>query len=481
MDSQKMPEITVEKREDEKEKKRSGLFGFLDLFGKGGGSFSGALGGAGAGGGLLATKAGLIGLILVGSTLAGGIGVVGYKTFGPGSNGADGRYSSIFAQKSKEQIAAEAAAERQAAASGESASLSDLAKANAGAMGAPQQPGAADAANPTDKTKQDASAIADAAKAAAAAKGKDNNTNIGGNKAASLKSDRKIGELSKLGGGAAGGGGGSGAAFSTAGQAPQTGKLAGFSAGARPDMIKGGQSRARKFGSTAKEQLKGLAGDAGNKTSMQSVGAGFDGNGAPATIGDHGQATGGAGETGSSPTGATPTSSPGTGGEGNRFATNVPPTTAANVTPWQAALNTAMMCIAAAALLLYAIKMTSKMGAPYGTILAYAMAGVAAMLGAYVIYLGSLIGGNFYGQRLQGNMMEMAGTFITAAAATAMFDIKGAQDGPTPIMYLCGAAALGATAMAYLSPMRSFPPSDFKNGLPPDYDYKATDFKGRTN
>src|SRR5438270_13766354 len=51
--------------------------------GAGGAGVGGLGAGAGLGGGLLATKAGLIGLILVGTTVAGGIGVIGYKAFGP--------------------------------------------------------------------------------------------------------------------------------------------------------------------------------------------------------------------------------------------------------------------------------------------------------------------------------------------------------------------------------------------------------------
>ena len=50
----------------------------------------GGLLGAGVSGGLLATKAGLIGLILVGTTVAGSLGVVAYKLFGPNASDRDG-------------------------------------------------------------------------------------------------------------------------------------------------------------------------------------------------------------------------------------------------------------------------------------------------------------------------------------------------------------------------------------------------------
>ncbi len=491
MDSPKLPEITVEARETDdekkKEKKRSGFF--FDLFGKGGRGLSGALGGSGVGGGglfggLLATKAGLIGLILTATTLAGGLGVLGYKMFGPGANSGDNRFSSIFAQKSKEQMDAEARAEAAAAAAADG-SLNDLAKANSGAFGTLQQPGAGDGASTTDKPKQDAAAISDAAKAAAAAAGaaggangagRNNNTNVGGNRAASFGSG-KLATLPAFGAGA--GAGGSNASFSVPQVAAgQKGRISGFGAGPSSNLVKpGAASRARKFGGAVGQLLSANRDGTGNKTSMQGVGATMDGNGAGAPISAAGaQPVGGAGDTPPAAAGTPPSSSPGTSGPSdNRFAdTNVPPTAPANVTPWQAAVNTAAMLIAAAALLLYAIKMVGKTG--YGLMLGYVMAGLAAAIGAYVIYLGSLIGGNFYGQHLQGQMFELSGTFIITAAASAMFDMKNVtENGPNGLMMLSGAAALGSAAVAYLSPMRSVPAADFKNGFAPDYDYHATE------
>src|ERR1700733_10510330 len=105
----RMPKISpvVNKEKKRDKKKSAGLL--ARLFGGGGESAGiGGLGGAGAGageglaglggagaeggigavfgGGILATKAGLMALILVGTTVAGGIGVVGYNLFGPGAD-----------------------------------------------------------------------------------------------------------------------------------------------------------------------------------------------------------------------------------------------------------------------------------------------------------------------------------------------------------------------------------------------------------
>ena len=93
----------------------------------------GGLGGRLLGGGMLATKAGVIGLILTASTVAGGLGLVGYKIFGPGASDRVGVHYSLFSPRPiQEQKAIEA---QQKADNGNSASLDDLAKANPNALG----------------------------------------------------------------------------------------------------------------------------------------------------------------------------------------------------------------------------------------------------------------------------------------------------------------------------------------------------------
>ena len=103
MDSKpRMPEIKAEVNKVDDGKKKAA--GFLStLFGAGGSGAAGGLGGMGAGaagaGGLLATKAGMLALIVMGSAVAGGIGLAGYKAFGSGDADKAGGSFSLFASK----------------------------------------------------------------------------------------------------------------------------------------------------------------------------------------------------------------------------------------------------------------------------------------------------------------------------------------------------------------------------------------------
>ena len=133
---QQIPEVKAEvNKEEERDRKGGGFWG--NLSSKLGGNFSGATGGTGTGlggllgGGVLATKAGLVGLILVGTTVAGGLGLVGYKVMGGGSSGdGEGTYS-IFEAKPKGAEGSEASASS-AKGDGTSDSLNMFAKANLG-------------------------------------------------------------------------------------------------------------------------------------------------------------------------------------------------------------------------------------------------------------------------------------------------------------------------------------------------------------
>src|SRR6185312_6863458 len=99
-----MPEIKpVVNKEPEKDKKKGGLL--ARLFGGGGSGGGGGAGGGGglAAGGILATKAGVLALVLVGTTVAGGIGMVGYRLFGPGAEmTGNGDNLQLFASKPKD-------------------------------------------------------------------------------------------------------------------------------------------------------------------------------------------------------------------------------------------------------------------------------------------------------------------------------------------------------------------------------------------
>ncbi|MFI5350466.1 MAG: hypothetical protein ACHQ2Z_13040, partial [Elusimicrobiota bacterium] len=165
-----MPEIKgVVNKEPERDKKKAGLL--ARLFGGGGsadglgglGGFGGGSGGGMgglAGGGILATKAGLIALILAGTTVAGGIGMLGYRLFGPGADSSASGDSnlSLFQPKPKEGAGADGQA---ASKDGSSESLKQFNEANktaagdAAAGGAPKD---ATAANGVGGSASDAAA-----------------------------------------------------------------------------------------------------------------------------------------------------------------------------------------------------------------------------------------------------------------------------------------------------------------------------------
>ena len=121
METTESPESTVN-REEKEEKKGAGFFAnFLNKLGLGGAagegagvgvgsSTIGAAGGGGfAGGGILATKAGIVALIVAGTTIAAGIGVVGRSALSGKPGGVtDGIYS-LFPGKSGATAAGPAA------------------------------------------------------------------------------------------------------------------------------------------------------------------------------------------------------------------------------------------------------------------------------------------------------------------------------------------------------------------------------------
>ncbi|MDD5655868.1 MAG: hypothetical protein PHF00_01250 [Elusimicrobia bacterium] len=501
MDSQQpnIPDIRPQvNRLDEKEEDRgksgilAGLLSRLGLGSGGGSGVLGGLGGAGAGGGLLATKAGIIGLIVVGTTVAGSIGMVGYKLFGPGDSdrlGAD--YSSIFAAKPKG-----GAESGGAAADGTSPSLSYLARANAGKSGEEAE------AQPSD-SPAGATAGAAAAGAGAAAPGSAsaNDNAPGQGPAAKLKTDRKFGELGKTFGGAGGGAGSAAALAGGAGSAgallaaAKPGSLGGFSAGAPARAASGRRAIASgRRASGAVRQLSNVYRDQKGAGSSQAAGTTYDGNQAASQIGPEAGAPGagsGAGTgAGPSPVGANPT------GNGNQRFDEPPSSPGANVTPWQAAINSAMlMLVGAAALLLLCSKIADMVKATGGTLAApmaqkiiTVLAGLAAALSLAAIAFGAMISGGKFGQPLQGNIIVAAGSFMAAASAAMVYAIWSVDpskvtkdtafsslvfsDNTTLLMLACGGASMALSAWAYLATPKKYSSDLFRDGRPPDWDHK---------
>lgn len=308
-----MPDIKseVNKIDDGKKKKSSGVLG--SLFGGGGGG-AGGLGGLGAGasgaGGLLATKAGMLALVLMGSAVAGGIGLAGYKMFGPGDADKAGGNLSLFAPKPapvEDQNAAGGAAG--GGGDGSSASLSMMAQSAA------KDKEADASADPTDKTAADAAAAKaaadEAAKKAAADEAAKKTAATGpinsGGGAGAVGSFGKGGALGKkfgaLSGTMGGGGGGGSSSAGMSGKlgdnmamANRNGSTSGFSkggAGSRSSSVKG---IAGARGRSARGDARRVMGDQANGKAGSSFAAGktYDGSAtnAGSAIGPDGGAIG---------------------------------------------------------------------------------------------------------------------------------------------------------------------------------------------
>jgi len=468
-----IPKINKDIKREE-EKKRGGLACLLSRLGFGSRGAGGLGGAAGLGGGLLATKAGIIGLVLVGTTVAGSIGVVGYKLFGPSSAdrvGAD--FSSIFAAKPKSAAGSAAGQDRAASADGISRSLDYLVRANA-KREAPEQ--------------DQAAAAAGAAAGPAVAPPLNNDNAPGQGPAVKLKTDKKIGELSKVMAAGSGGasssaaGAGLSGALAAGARGGSLGALPGAAARSAAGGLRGLSAGAQRLG--AFKQLGLVQRDQKGAVSSMAAGRTYDGNAqAPGQIGPDagmpGAETGaGAGNGAAAPN---PVGNPGVGGDGQRFP-QPPAVAATNVTPWQAAINTAMLLMAAACVLLLLANMVAKMSNATGPLgqwarpLAVALAAMAAACGLAVVFFGSMIGGGAFGQPLQGQILTLAGGFITAAAVVAALGLaahEGAlHGGVLAVTMICGGAALAATAWAYMSTPKQYPASTFQDGRPPDWDHK---------
>ncbi|MBI5240657.1 MAG: hypothetical protein HY926_09305 [Elusimicrobia bacterium] len=463
------------------EKKRSGLAALLMRLGIGSEAGSGAAGtgalgnllGAGVSGGILATKAGIIGLLLVGTTVAGSLGVVAYRLFGPQASDRADSFSAQSLFSAKPPAAPGAGEDGSASANGVSKSLQFLADANTKASGEAPADASASAA-PADAS----------ASAAAPAPPPLKNDNAMGSTVSKLKTDKQFGVLTK---GAASGSGGSmslagGSAPSNASllAGANRGNLAGLS-GARAGSGGLGNLRSRSLGGGAMKQLGAVRKDNLNAKTSQAGGRTYDGNTATAS-----QLTP-ADSSSTGPQDTAPDKTPGinpSGSGSNQFPEEPPSVGGTNVTPWQAAINTAMLAVmGAAALLMMASKIAAMKSVTIGMAQAIItiLAVIAAALGAWVMKLGGQIGGGEYGQPLQGGLLALAGGAIIAMAATVAITALGEKDMPALqkamdgnanlLMMVCGGVALAATAWAYLAPKKTYDSGLFKDGRPPDWDH----------
>jgi len=489
----KMPEIKpVVNKEPERDKKKAGLLARLFGGGSGGagglGGFGGAGGGGLAGGGILATKAGVLALVLVGTTVAGGIGMVGYRLFGPGAEmTGNGDNLQLFASKPKES----ANADGQAGAKGDgtSASLQYLSQANA----SPKEADAAAAGASKDATAAGA-AGSDSAASANGANGPLNAAGSSGNGVshAMLKNTSRFGALS-----GPNGGGGSGAVASAAPQkapafdpnAATRGSLSGFKKSGAA-TIGGGTARSiagRRFGGAVGQGF-GVLGNQRGAQSSYAAGQTYDGAASGGSnIGNNGSPIGGPGAAAAGGA-AQPKSLPGPSTDQNT-SQNIPTPPGTPMAPWQKAIQTAEALIGLAMALLVIGSMVGKVGVT--KIIGYAV----MVIGLMVIALGAQISGGKYGQKLQGGVLAAAGVGLMIAGATCAFSSAesgssgasggkeatalnsassgssastGALAGVNSMVLLGGGVALIGLAAAMMIPPQKYDPSTFKGSPPPD-------------
>jgi hypothetical protein len=151
-----------------------------------------------------------------------------------------------------------------------------------------------------------------------------------------------------------------------------------------------------------------------------------------------------------------------------------------NVTPWQAAIDTAAMLIAAATLLLMLAARAAKhpAGKAVPTI-AYVLAAAAAALGLTALAFGSIIASGKFGLVFLVNFFVLSGGLMGAAGAAAAMGFRDpkssmATEGkPSLIMMASGAAALGAAMAGYLTAPKKIPAERFQDGRAPDWDHRA--------
>lgn len=431
-----MPDIKAEVlKTDDGKKKGAGLFG---LFGGGGGSAAGGLGGLGAGaaggGGLLATKAGMLALVLIGTSVAGGIGVAGYKIFGPGEADRTGGNFSLFAPKPPQAAGAGAGA---VSADGSSQSLTLMAQSAARDREADAS-ASASADAPTDAVAGDPArdaAAADAARREAEARASAGGAiNSGGGAGATGSMNRGLMNTKKLGAlsGSTGGGASTTASSGAAGKlgdnlaaASRNSTTSGFSRSGPGAKASGARGRAARGGRGARQQARNVMGDqaAGRAGSSFAAGKTYDGSATQAggAIGPDGGAIGmdGVGDGGSEQPKAIPANS-----AKNVHEQDPPiPKPKKMVTPWQQAVQRATMLVMLAAALAFAAGKVPK--GPYTQIILYAIGVAILAIGAYVGVLAGQIMSGPYGQKSQGMVVAAAslGVILTGIGV-----IMGAND-----------------------------------------------------
>ncbi|MBI4059873.1 MAG: hypothetical protein HY403_00430 [Elusimicrobia bacterium] len=418
----KMPDIKAEvNKVDDGKKKAVGLLS--GLFGGGASGGAGGLGGLGAG--ALATKTGMLALALMGSAVAGGIGLAGYKLFGPGDADRAGGNLSLFAPKPP-QAASDGSAAAPANADGSSDSLNYMAQAaakdkQADASAAAEAPSDAAATDPAK-----AAAAADAARRDAASGGA---LNSGGGAGAvgsmgkGLANVKKFGALSGVTGGGAtsAASAGSSSTGDAAASAAKGGATSAFSRGGPgAKTSSSGRGVARRQGRGGRDDLRRVMGDQARGQARSSFAAGRTYDGAATNTGGAIGPDGGAIGLGGGGDGSAAQPRALAANSATQLNEQEPPMPKPKemVTPWAQACQRAMMLVMLAAALAYGASKIPPM--PNLKMILYAIGAAIMAIGAYIGVLAGQVMSGPYGQQSQGMVVAAAALGVIATGVGVM-------------------------------------------------------------
>ncbi|MBI5623137.1 MAG: hypothetical protein HY924_05095 [Elusimicrobia bacterium] len=431
------PELNKAQQEPQ-EKKRGGFF--ANLLSKTPGSNSLAMGG------VLATKAGIVGLAIIGTTVAGGIGYVGYKAMSPSS---EPQNVSLFEARPKSALPADGTEAEKSGKDGVSGSLDMFVQAN--------NPDGTNA--PATAASADAAAGADAA---ASNKAVDHGNSTLSGPSASIPKPQFSGKIGQLSGSSGGSGSSAGISAGAAGgtqfAAGKRGNISAMGkANSRPTSV-GGALKGLRRGSTMRTLGQIKKDNKGARSSAQG-GRTYDGNNqAPGAFGaEAGVPEGGAssGEAGAGDLSGQPSTAI------NEKAEEEPPPTppAKDVTPWSKELNNAKMLLMGAMAILF-LAATMEQGGKYyskGLVMALAIIGACLALAAMVIGF-QVLGGKF-GQKALGSIIALSGGLLVTTAIGLMTTTPDAgksilaTSGFSTLFLICGAlGVVGAISTQFLKP-----------------------------
>lgn len=418
-----LPPIGPRTRKDE----RKGAVGFLSALlsklGLGGSAGSGAAAGgaswgasAGHGalfGGLMATKAGLIALVLAGTTVAAGVGIVGNQigVFGTVDAARDGLPSIFDSLRGNRRTAAAA---KPGDTTGTVSSLGYVSEANRGQLG--------------DPISAEQTQTADAGSGSITAPAvPDNNNGVANTTSAKMPAMKGFSGSSSAGGSMAGAsasrGTGSGSGDGD-GQSSSPGSTAVSQSGMRSTSANARMTPGRK--SSAISQLHGVRSDnmralKASTPSSSQAGATYDGGGARAAgiAGPGGISGGGQGAGGQ---GVDPGVNPNAAATPKTLPPPPQPGPGKDVTPWKWAMNVAMGALALAMILLMAANMFRS-----NPMVLKALAAAATAAGAVATAMGVVLM-TTYKQTMQGGMFAAIGAIITFAAGKMLFDAMAGEE-----------------------------------------------------